>query len=114
MPLMYDFYKLYCVCPGTYEYIGMKTIAGDEVTAFPVNVYDVDEVLIGEAADKAEYITLWNSSTANQAVGVLSGLVGPFSFTLKLNSGQTLPDWVIGEPVVALGPFGPEFGPEFE
>lgn len=98
MPLVYDFFKLHCICPGTYEYIGMKTIAGAEVSSFPVTVYNVNEEAIGTAADKAEYISLWNSSPANQTVGVLSGLVGPFSFTLKLNSGQVLPDWVIGEP----------------
>lgn len=114
MPLVYDFYKLYCVCPGTYEYLAMKTLAGIDVTSFPVTVYNVEEDALTEAADKEEYITIWNANPVNQAIGVLSGMVGPFSFTLKLNAGQTLPPYVIGEPGTIEGIFGPEFGPEFE
>jgi hypothetical protein len=94
---LYDYMKLICVCPGRIEYLAMRTLAGAEVYFFPVTVYNVNEEPIGVANDKQEYINIWNSDYANNKIGILAGLIGPFSFQLHLKPGQVSPPWVIGE-----------------
>jgi hypothetical protein len=94
---IYEFYKDYCVCPGQQIYIGMRDLDGVEVGAFPVYVYNVNEEILSIAYTKQQYIDIWNSDPDNRAVGTLSGLIGPFSFTLTLKPGQTAPAYVIGD-----------------
>jgi hypothetical protein len=103
---MPDYYSQYCVCGPEEIILGMRDLEGNETTSYPVDVYNVNEELIGIATTKAEYITVWNSDPANQAVGVLGNGVGPFSFTLVLNDGQDAPDWVIGVSHTAGRPVG--------
>lgn len=98
---MPDYYSRYCVCPDGLYSLGMRDLEGNETTAYPVDVYNVNEELIGIANTKAEYITIWNSDPVNQAVGTLSNSLGPFGFKLRLNTGAELPDYVIGVSHIA-------------
>lgn len=93
----------YCVCAGEQIYLQMRNLAGQEVVSFPVTVYDVNETPLGVATNKEEYITIWNASPVNSAIGRLSGLIGPFSFNLFLRPGATEPNWVIGESEGSVG-----------
>lgn len=94
---LYDYMKGYCVCPGGVIIVGMLDLEGNETSEYPVHVYNVDEVEIGIANNKAEYITKWNSDPTNQEIGILSGFKGPFTFLLNLLPGQYI-DHVIGDP----------------
>lgn len=84
----------------------MRDLDGNETTSYPVDVYNVNEELIGIATTKEEYISVWNSDAANQAIGVLGNDIGPFSFKIVLNDGQVAPDWVIGVSHTAGRPAG--------
>ena len=75
----------------------MRDLDENEVTSFPVNVYNINEEFIGEAATKQEYIDVWNSDPDNQVMGILGNHIGPFLFMLHVNNGQTAPEWVIGK-----------------
>lgn len=103
---MPDYYSQYCVCGPEEINLGMRDLDGNETTSYPVDVYNVNEELIGIAANKAEYITVWNNDPANQAVGTLGNGLGPFGFKIVLNDGQEAPDWVIGVSQVATRPVG--------
>ena len=94
---MHSFMLEYCQCPPDKVHVCMRNLEGEEVRTFPVGVYNVNEQLLGEANTKAQYIAIWNSDPANQAVGRLSSGVGPFCFTLTMVDGQVPPPWVIGE-----------------
>lgn len=94
----YSYMEGFCVCPQGSVYLTMKDLEGNETTNYPVTVYDVNETEIGYVENKTEYISVWNNAASNQAVGVLSGAGGPFGFFLKLNRGQTAPEYVIGVP----------------
>lgn len=80
---MYDFYKEYCICPACTVYLGLRDENGEEVGGWPVTVYNVNDVAIGTANNKEQYMALWNADSANAAIGRLSGLIGPYSFTLE-------------------------------
>jgi hypothetical protein len=75
----------------------MRTLDGDEPDSYPVYVFNVNEVQIGLASNKAEYIAIWNSDTANVAVGRLGGCFGPFNFMLSLSGALPPPSYVIGD-----------------
>jgi len=96
---MPDYYSNYCVCVEPPISIWMANLQGVQTTSYPVDVFNVNEILIGTADTKEEYITIWNSDPANQAIGTLSAGLGPFTFKLVLNTGQTAPDYVIGVPL---------------
>jgi hypothetical protein len=113
----YDYYKNYCVCPGTSFFQGMRDLDGEETSCWPVSVYNVNEELIGVAYNKSEYVSTWNSDEANQAVGVLSKGNGPFGFNLLVNYGQVPPFWVIGVGACGgeeIGIYGLEYGLEYQ
>jgi hypothetical protein len=94
---MYSHYKNHCICPTSEIYLPLKDLDGNDVPGYPVNVYNVNEELIGTAINKAQFITVWNSDADNQLVGTLENLIGPMSFKLLLNRGQTAPPYVIGD-----------------
>jgi hypothetical protein len=97
MPGSYDYYKDFCICPLRQIAITMHTTPGDvETSSYPVTVYNVNLVSLGVANTKAAYISLWNSDSANQAKGMLTGGYGPFTFTLIAASGVTPPAFVYG------------------
>jgi len=98
---MPDYYSRYCVCPDGSYALGMRDLEGNETTAYPVDVYNVNEELIGVANTKAEYQTIWNSDPANQAVGTLFNGLGPFGFNIRMVAGAEVPDWVIGVSHIA-------------
>jgi hypothetical protein len=93
---MYDFMHQYCECPPESVYLCMRNLAGEEVSFWPVGVWNVNEQFLGVANNREEYIALWNSNSANKQVGKLSAGIGPFCFTLTLNPGTIPPPWVIG------------------
>lgn len=93
----YDFYRNFCKCTGISIYLGMRDLEGNETHSWPVDVYNINEVLIGFASSKSEYIAVWNADLDNEVIGQLYDVVGPFSFALELNSGQTPPAYVIGD-----------------
>lgn len=95
---LYDYYKNYCVCDGGLAYLGMRDLDGNEVHWYPVTVYNVNQVQIGYATTKVQYINVWNADPDNEAVGILMNGGGSFGFVLKLNPGQISPPWVIGVP----------------
>ena len=97
MGAMYDYMKDYCVCSGTEVYLGMRDLGGQEVGSFPVTVYNVNEVSLSVANNKEQYISIWNSDADNRLIGLLTGLIGPFSFNLRLKPGQSAPPYVIGD-----------------
>jgi hypothetical protein len=112
---LYDYYRAYCVCEDELYLLGMRDLDDQETSNYPVDVYNVNEALIGQAANKAQYIAVWNSDAANQAIGTLGSGTGPFSFRLRLNDGQIAPPWVIGVPAeLADGIYVIQYGTEYE
>ena len=80
---MYDYIENFLACAGSILYVGVKDGA-TEAQAYPVDVKNVTNTVIGSAGDKQSFLNIWNADTDNQAVGVLSGAYGPFLFELKL------------------------------
>ena len=93
---MYTYMDDYCVCDPKHIYLGTRTSEGDEVNGWPQYVQNVNGDDIGVANNKAEYINVWNSDESNAELGILSGLIGPFSYTLKMFPGKVPPGYVIG------------------
>jgi hypothetical protein len=94
----YEYYRNYCVCPGEEFVLGMRDLDDNEVSFWPVIVYNVNQIPIGVAATKNQYINVWNGDADNNIIGVLQNSnAGPFSFTLVINPGQPVPPWVLGE-----------------
>jgi hypothetical protein len=111
----YDYYKNYCVCDNGLFYIGLRNLYGNEVSNWPVYVFNVNQVLIGYALNKPQYMVVWNSDPVNQVIGILGNGNGPFSFTMQLKKGQVLPPWVIGQPEIAdFGIYESIYGIEYE
>jgi len=114
---MYGYYAQYCKCEDEPVVIGMANLQGVETTSYPVDVYNVNEELIGIANDRDEYISIWNADEDNQAVGILSTGISNFSFRLKLNAGQEAPDYVFGVPLSGkeqLGIYEIAYADEYE
>lgn len=88
-----------CVCIGETKFLKMLTTSFAEPSNYPVEVYDVNVNLIGVAANSDAYIQVWNSSSINRNVGLLSAGLIPFSFKLVRNIAA-LPNNVFGNPVV--------------
>lgn len=95
----HGYYADFCVCPGKVALVGMRTTDGDETDSYPVDVYNVNMELIGQAGNKDAYLAVWNSDTYNREVGFLKGSYGPFLFSLLLNKGQDSPGYVLGNPI---------------
>lgn len=93
---LYQFYSGYCVCVCEKVYLGIRDADGNEAINYPVAVYNVNEVLIGNANTKNQVIALWNSDPDNQLVGVLKSGIGPFGFFLIPVECNVAPPWVIG------------------
>ncbi len=111
----YEYYSGFCVCGNERVVLPMKDLNGNDVYTFPVQAYNVNVAAIGAANNKDEYIAVWNSDPANQAIGILSGAVGPFLFTLAVNPGQVIPPWVIGDPgEIDYGIYEEEYAIEYE
>lgn len=61
--------------------------------SYPCHVLDSDGNFRSAttAFDNVSYCTRWNSYVHNQVIGVLYPGVTPFTFTILLNPGQTVP-----------------------
>jgi hypothetical protein len=83
-------------CGNTCFIMTMQTLAGTNTLGYPVGVFDVNGKLIGNAAGPSQYVTLWNSDTADHRVGTLAVGGDSLHFNMTLNSGQALPSGVTG------------------
>ncbi|MGE9312893.1 hypothetical protein ACLOAU_14695 [Niabella sp. CJ426] len=110
----YDYYKNICICPPRPVILGLGDQYCNEVDSWPVDVYNVAGIVIGNATNKAEYINIWNSNSINRTVGRLFNFWGPFSFLLMVNPGQIIPYCLGGIGVPSIGLFAIEFATEFE
>ncbi|HQW16420.1 MAG TPA: hypothetical protein PLV31_01425 [Gammaproteobacteria bacterium] len=100
----YDYYKNICICPPKPVIIGLGDASCNELDEWPVDVYNVNGVLIGNAANKVQYISIWNSNAANREVGTLYNFFGPFTFLLMVNPGQMVP-FCLGGVITPGGDF---------
>lgn len=113
---MYDFQKTICVCRCELIYLTVKDGDGNDTGVYPVSVYNVNEQLLGEAANKSEFIALWNSDEANREYGRLRSSRGPFGFYLDPVECGVAPDYLIGVSTsVDTGIYAMEYDePEYE
>lgn len=83
----------------------LKNVSGTNTASFPVGVYDVNGDYIGRADSKADYVSLWNSSSVNQAKGILYTDIGSFDVILALTDGQTAPTQITADERTTIGTF---------
>jgi YD repeat-containing protein len=83
-------------CGNGCSLLAMQTFLGTNTPDYPVGVFDIHGTLIGNATGASNYVSLWNTDTADSRIGTLA--VGPDSvhFGLSVNSGQTPPASVTG------------------
>lgn len=62
-----------------------------EPVDYPIDVYNINDTRIGTANSKEEFISLWNSDSANKTAGTLSGWYGPFMFVLRHKESAKAP-----------------------
>ncbi|HEY6902434.1 MAG TPA: hypothetical protein VI233_17375, partial [Puia sp.] len=93
----YDYqYAIQGSCgPNCYP-IALQTFAGNNTPGYPVGVFNSHYKFLGNAANASDYVWLWNSDTANTAVGTLAAGPDNLHFYLTLNTGKVLPSGVIG------------------
>jgi hypothetical protein len=87
-----------CGCLTGYT-LPLKQADNTDITAYPVDVLNVNGVDLGEANTPSEYVILWNSDAANKAVGVLSVGTGAFCFALSRIDNVVPPSKVLGSVV---------------
>jgi hypothetical protein len=90
----YDYMNGFLVRRGKEAFVGMVNETGDEIPAWPANVYNVNDEPIGTATSKEEFMEIWNSDAANQAVGRISGWYGPFIFILTMADELVAPEYL--------------------
>jgi len=76
--------------------VAMQTFAGTNTLSYPVGVFDINGTLLGNAANSAAYVSLWNNDTADARLGTLALGKDSMHFNLNLNAGQILPSGVTG------------------
>ncbi len=76
--------------------IAMQTFAGSGTLSYPVGVFNVRGVLLGNASTPAQYLSLWNSDTANTHIGTLALGSDSMHFNITLAAGATMPSGVTG------------------
>jgi YD repeat-containing protein len=76
--------------------VPMQNFAGTVTLGYPVGVFDVNGKLVGNAGSADDYVTKWNSDTADNRIGTLAKGGDSVHFDLLLNSGQVLPAAVTG------------------
>ena len=74
----------------------METLGGSNTLGYPVGVFDIHGNLVGNASGASNYVSLWNSDTADARVGTLAAGGDSMHFTLTLHTGQTAPAGVTG------------------
>jgi hypothetical protein len=68
---------------GTPGVIILANRDGLKVAGYPVGVFNVNEVLLGNATNATEYLNLWNQDASNAALGVLRLTSNPLEFSFK-------------------------------
>jgi YD repeat-containing protein len=76
--------------------LALQTFLGTNTPGYPVGVFDIHGNLVGNATGATNYVSLWNSDTADTRVGTLAVGADSLHFNLSLNSGQTAPAGVTG------------------
>jgi hypothetical protein len=76
--------------------VAMQTFTGTNTISYPVGVFDINGMLLGNAATPAAYISLWNNDTADARLGTLALGKDSMHFNLNLNTGQSMPSGVMG------------------
>ena len=84
-----------CGCLIGYQ-LPLKTVDNIDINSYPVDVLNVDEVNLGEAASPSAYVALWNSNVANQAVGILTVGTGAYCFNLSYIKDAAYPSRLLG------------------
>src|ERR1700759_388608 len=74
----------------------MQTFTAYQTPGYPVGVFSKNRDYIGIAHNKAEYVTLWNSNSANQTLGTLAVNADSLRFNLTLASNAAAPGAVYG------------------
>jgi len=74
----------------------LQTFLGTNTPGYPVGVFDIHGNLIGNATGATNYVSLWNSDTADTRIGTLAAGADSMHFNLSVNSGQTAPANVTG------------------
>ncbi len=83
-------------CGSNCYVLPMQTFNGSNTIGYPVGVFNLNGVLLGNASTQAQYISLWNGSTADQQVGTLLAAVDPLHFNFTVATGQHVPSAVTG------------------
>jgi len=76
--------------------LSMQTFAGSATISYPVGVFGIHGSLLGNAANADDFVSKWNSDTADSRIGTLAKGADSMHFNLALNSGQTPPGGVTG------------------
>jgi YD repeat-containing protein len=74
----------------------MQTFAGTVTLGYPVGVFNVNGKLLGNAASPDDYVTKWNSDTADNRIGTLAKGGDSVHFNLSAHSGQIIPTALTG------------------
>jgi hypothetical protein len=79
---------------------------------YPLHVLNVLGADLGEATTPSQAVSLWNSDTANQAVGILSLGTAAYCFTLSRIAGVIPPSKIVGtaETVTPPATFSFDYG----
>jgi YD repeat-containing protein len=83
-------------CGSGCSILAMQTFIGTNTPGYPVGVFDMHGNLIGNATGASNYVSLWNSDTADSRIGTLAVGSDSLHFNLSVNSGQTAPARVTG------------------
>jgi YD repeat-containing protein len=89
-------YQASAGCGGGCYSLAMQTFAGTNTLSYPVGVFDIHGNLVGQATNAAQYVSVWNSDTADSRIGTLAQGQDSMHFNLTLNAGQTLISGVAG------------------
>jgi hypothetical protein len=75
---------------------------GVDVRSYPAGVYNINQLFLGVAYNQNEAATLWNASSADQALGTLSAGNAPFSFFMR-SPLTSAPQQITMQPQVTIG-----------
>jgi hypothetical protein len=78
-------------CGNSCFILPMTTLAGTNTISYPVGVFNVSGKLLGNAANQSQYISLWNTDTADAHRGALAAGGDSLHFNFTLIPGKILP-----------------------
>jgi len=83
-------------CGSGCSILAMQTFAGSATISYPVGVFGIHGNLLGNAINADDYVSKWNTDTADNRIGTLSKGADSMHFNLALNTGQAPPAGVTG------------------